>query len=66
MPPNTKGDTSSDGDWVGELLVGIIEVTAKGLFRFALRWPDTSAVVSVFTLTVVPGARTSRSPAARR
>ena len=40
MPPNTKGDTSSDGDWVGELLVGIIEVTAKGLFRFALRWPE--------------------------
>jgi len=46
-----KGKNSADDDWVGELLVGIIELTGKGLWRFALRWPDAATLLSMFVVT---------------
>jgi DNA segregation ATPase FtsK/SpoIIIE, S-DNA-T family len=50
---NTK--SSADADWVGELLVATVALTAKGLWRFALRWPDTAALLTVFILTGILG-----------
>lgn len=46
-----KAKNSADDDWVGEMLVGIIELTGKGLWRFALRWPDTATMLTIFVLT---------------
>ncbi|MGH3968814.1 MAG: FtsK/SpoIIIE domain-containing protein, partial [Mycobacterium sp.] len=42
-------------DWVGELLVGMVQLTSIGMFRFALRWPDAAALLAVFTATSVFG-----------
>lgn len=47
VPPKSKGSNSSDEDWVGELLVGMAKATGIGMFRFALRWPDTAALLTV-------------------
>lgn len=55
MPPNSKGGNSSDDDWVGDLLVGIVKVTSIGMFRFALRWPDSATVLSIFVVTGILG-----------
>ena len=55
MPPNSKGSNSSDYDWVGDLMVGIVKVTSIGMFRFALRWPDTAGLVTVFAVTGMLG-----------
>jgi len=46
-----KGKNSSDEDWVGELLVDVVKVTSLGIFRFALRWPDTAALLTIFVVT---------------
>src|SRR5690348_9053503 len=43
--------TAADGDWLGELLVGLVGLTGKGLWRFALRWPDITTVLSVFAVS---------------
>lgn len=51
MPPNIKGSNASDDDWVGDLLVGLAKATSIGMFRFALRWPDTAALLSIFLVT---------------
>ena len=51
MTANNKAKTTTDDDWLGELLVGLVALTAKGLFRFALRWPDTAALLTVFAVT---------------
>jgi S-DNA-T family DNA segregation ATPase FtsK/SpoIIIE len=53
MPPKSKGSNSSDEDWVGELLVGLVTLTGKGLFRFALRWPDTATLLAAFAVTAI-------------
>lgn len=53
MPPNSKGSNPSDDDWVGELLVGVVKVASIGMFRFALRWPDIAALLTVFAVTGV-------------
>lgn len=50
-----KATTIADGDWVGELLVSAVALTGKGLWRFALRWPDCAALLSVFALTGLLG-----------
>ena len=55
MPPKSKGSNSSDDDWVGELLVGVVKATSIGMFRFALRWPDIATVLTVFAVTGVLG-----------
>lgn len=52
---NGKGKKQADDDWLGDLLVGIIELTGKGLWRFALRWPDTAALLAVFALIATLG-----------
>ncbi|WP_067973824.1 FtsK/SpoIIIE domain-containing protein [Mycolicibacter icosiumassiliensis] len=49
-----KPDTAGD-DWLGELLVDLVSLTGRGLWRFALRWPDTAALLSVFALIAVVG-----------
>ncbi|KLO30774.1 hypothetical protein ABW17_29240 [Mycobacterium nebraskense] len=51
MSPKSKGSNSSDDDWVGELLVGLVKVTSIGMLRFALRWPDTASLLSIFVVT---------------
>jgi len=51
MPPKSKSSNSSDDDWVGDLLVGLVKVTSIGMFRFALRWPDTAVLVSIFVVS---------------
>lgn len=53
MAENTNGEKSADDDWFGDLLVRLVELTGKGLWRFALRWPDTAALVSIFAVTAV-------------
>jgi S-DNA-T family DNA segregation ATPase FtsK/SpoIIIE len=50
---NGKQAPAADGDWFGDLLVGLVGLAGKGLWRFALRWPDTTAVLSVFAVTAV-------------
>ena len=51
MTANNKAKTKADEDWFGELLVEVFKVTSKGLFRFALRWPDTATLLSIFAVT---------------
>jgi S-DNA-T family DNA segregation ATPase FtsK/SpoIIIE len=51
MAPKSKSSNTSDEDWVGELLVGLVKVTSIGMFRFALRWPDIGALLTVFAVT---------------
>jgi S-DNA-T family DNA segregation ATPase FtsK/SpoIIIE len=53
MTANNSTKKATDDDWFGELLVGLITLTGKGLWRFALRWPDTFAVLTVFAFTVM-------------
>ncbi|GLV09691.1 hypothetical cell division FtsK/SpoIIIE protein [Mycobacterium intracellulare subsp. chimaera] len=48
MTANNSTKKTTDDDWFGELLVGFITLTGKGVWRFALRWPDTTAVLTVF------------------
>jgi len=55
MPPKSKDSNSSDDDWVGELLVDAVKVTSIGMFRFALRWPDTAGLLSIFVVSAVLG-----------
>jgi S-DNA-T family DNA segregation ATPase FtsK/SpoIIIE len=51
MTANNKAKTKADEEWFGEVLVEVFTLTGKGLFRFALRWPDTATLVSIFVLT---------------
>jgi S-DNA-T family DNA segregation ATPase FtsK/SpoIIIE len=51
MTANNKAKTKADADWFGELLVAVFALTGKGVFRFALRWPDTTTVLAVFAVT---------------
>ena len=51
MTANNKVKTKADEDWFGELLVEVFTLTGKGLFRFALRWPDTATLLSIFAVT---------------
>ncbi|BCO56973.1 hypothetical cell division FtsK/SpoIIIE protein [Mycobacterium intracellulare] len=55
MTANNKAKTKVDGDWFGELLVEVFTMTGKGLFRFALRWPDAATVLAVFAVTGMLG-----------
>jgi DNA segregation ATPase FtsK/SpoIIIE, S-DNA-T family len=48
---NTKNKKDAEEDWFGELLVGLVTLTGKGLWWFALRWPDTAALLTVFAVT---------------
>jgi DNA segregation ATPase FtsK/SpoIIIE, S-DNA-T family len=50
MTANTKAKTEADDDWFGELLTGVVTLTGKGLWRFALRWPDITTVLTVFAV----------------
>jgi S-DNA-T family DNA segregation ATPase FtsK/SpoIIIE len=55
---NTKNKKDADEDWFGELLVGLVTLTGKGLWWFTLRWPDTAALLTVFAVTsVLAGVR---------
>ena len=49
MSSNSKSKKAADEDWFGELLVAVVELTAKGLFRFALRWPDTATLLTALS-----------------
>jgi DNA segregation ATPase FtsK/SpoIIIE, S-DNA-T family len=51
MSSNSKSKKAADEDWFGEVLVAVVELTAKGVFRFALRWPDTATLLTVFAVT---------------
>jgi len=51
MTANNRAKTKADGDWFGELLVEVFKLIGKGLFRFALRWPDAATVLAVFAVT---------------
>ena len=51
MTSKDKGKNSAADDWVGELLVGIIELIGRGLWRFALRWPDSATLLTIFVFT---------------
>ena len=51
MTANNKVKTKADEDWFGELLVEVFTLTGKGLFRFALRWPDTATLLGIFAVT---------------
>jgi DNA segregation ATPase FtsK/SpoIIIE, S-DNA-T family len=51
MTANNKAKTKADEDWFGELLIEVAALTGKGLFRFALRWPDTTTVLTIFAVT---------------
>ena len=55
MTASNKAKTTTDDDWVGELLVGLVGLTGMGLFRFALRWPDIATVLTVFAVTGMLG-----------
>ena len=46
MSSSGKSKTAAADDWVGELLVGIIELIGRGLWRFALRWPDSATLLT--------------------
>lgn len=55
---NTKNKKDADEDWFGDLLVGLVTLTGKGLWWFALRWPDTAALLTVLAVTsVLAGVR---------
>jgi len=47
MSSNSKSKKEAEEDWFGELLVDVFRLTGKGLFRFALRWPDTATLLSI-------------------
>ena len=51
MTASNKAKTTTEDDWFGELLVGLVALTGKGLFRFALRWPDTATLLTIFAIT---------------
>ena len=51
MTASNKAKTTTEDDWFGELLVGLVTLTGKGLFRFALRWPDTATLLTIFAVT---------------
>ena len=51
MTANNKAKTKADEDWFGELLIEVAALTGKGPFRFALRWPDTTTVLTIFAVT---------------
>ncbi|HXZ72582.1 MAG TPA: hypothetical protein VEH31_17165, partial [Streptosporangiaceae bacterium] len=53
MSTNSKTNKADEGDWVGELLVSAFGLIARGVFRFALRWPDSAALLTIFTITAV-------------
>jgi S-DNA-T family DNA segregation ATPase FtsK/SpoIIIE len=55
MASKNKATNSAGDDWFGELLIGIIKLTGLGLWRFALRWPDTAALLTVFAVTGIFG-----------
>ena len=55
MSSSSKSRTAADEDWVGELLVNVVTLTSIGMFRFALRWPDIAALLTVFSVTGVLG-----------
>lgn len=58
MSANSKSNNAAEQDWVGELMVSAVALTGKGLWRFALRWPDTAALLTVFMLSgLVAGLR---------
>jgi S-DNA-T family DNA segregation ATPase FtsK/SpoIIIE len=48
---NDKDKNPADDDWFGELLTGAVTLTGEGLFRFALRWPDITTVLTVFAVS---------------
>lgn len=50
---NTNNKKTTDDDWFADLLVAAVTLTGKGLWRFALRWPDTTAVLTVFTVAAM-------------
>lgn len=50
MAANNKVKNTADEDWFGELLVDVVALTGKGLFRFALRWPDAATLLSIFVV----------------
>jgi S-DNA-T family DNA segregation ATPase FtsK/SpoIIIE len=52
---SNKNSKASEEDWLGELLVGAVKLAGLGVFRFALRWPDTATLLLVFALTGVLG-----------
>jgi S-DNA-T family DNA segregation ATPase FtsK/SpoIIIE len=51
MTANSKGKTSTEDDWFGEVLVGMVKLTSMGMFRFGLRWPGTATLLTIFVLT---------------
>ncbi|MGH3636234.1 MAG: FtsK/SpoIIIE domain-containing protein, partial [Mycobacterium sp.] len=53
MASNSKANNSAGEDWVGELLVEAVRLAGLGVFRFALRWPDTAALLSVVIVTAL-------------
>ncbi len=53
MTANNKAKTKADEDWFGELLVAAVTLTGKGLFRFALRCPDTATLLAVFAVSAM-------------
>jgi hypothetical protein len=55
MSSSGRSKTAADEDWVGELLVNVVTLTSIGMFRFALRWPDTASLLTVFAVTGVLG-----------
>ena len=55
MSSNKKDTKSAEEDWFGELLVMAVKLVGIGLWRFALRWPDSAFLLTVFTVTGVLG-----------
>lgn len=55
MASKDKKDDRAGEDWLGELLVGALRVIGRGMWWFSLRWPDTAAVLAVFTLAAAMG-----------
>jgi S-DNA-T family DNA segregation ATPase FtsK/SpoIIIE len=54
MSSNSKNTKASE-DWFAECLVGLVKLTAKAMFRLALRWPDSAALLSIFIASGVVG-----------
>ncbi|SRX94728.1 cell division protein FtsK [Segniliparus rotundus DSM] [Mycobacterium shimoidei] len=53
MTTNNNTKKTTEDDWFGDLLVGLVTLTGKALWRFALRWPDTAAVLTVLAVTAM-------------
>ncbi|MCV7258374.1 FtsK/SpoIIIE domain-containing protein [Mycobacterium shimoidei] len=53
MTTNKDTKKTTDDDWVAELLIGLVTLTGKGLWRFALRWPDITTVLSILVVTAM-------------